>query len=138
MQKTFHFARFPYQPSEPWIPGPCDAPKLRRLTGNIHLNGWGSAAVGPQAQQITGCFARPGNFGHHDHGFSEGPWCFVGCSHKSARNSLPSGGCLNFIAWKCEPVSFKTQKILGSSPQIIQILWQGLEFWAWRLSLHQT
>lgn len=41
----FHFARFPYQPSEPWIPDPCDAPKLRRLTGNIHLNGWGSAAV---------------------------------------------------------------------------------------------
>ena len=44
-KKTFHFARFSYQPSEPWIPDPCDAPKLRRLTGNIHLNGWGSAAV---------------------------------------------------------------------------------------------
>ena len=57
-KKPFTLHDFPpqeisYQPSEPWIPDPCDAPKLRRLTGNIHLNGWGSAAVGPQAQQIT-------------------------------------------------------------------------------------
>ena len=89
-KKPFHFARFPYQPSEPWIPGPCDAPKLRRLTGNIHLNGWGSAAVGPQTQQITVfCQAGPENFGHHDHGFSEGPWWkLVGCSHcQHARNT---------------------------------------------------
>lgn len=95
-KKPFTLHDFPpqeisYQPSEPWIPDPCDAPKLRRLTGNIHLNGWGSAAVGPQTQQITVfCQAGPENFGHHDHGFSEGPWWkLVGCSHKSARTKHP-------------------------------------------------
>ena len=88
------------------------------------------------------CFARPGlktsGITIMDFLKDLGGNSWVAHTVSTHETPLPSGGCLNFIAWKCEPVSFKTQKILGPSPQNYPNPLAGFRVWAWRLSLHPT